>query len=270
MGGLEVAAVGHRITHEDDLPDPREIALIAARLGTNELCKRQKNGLLLSVVLGMAIGKAQEELDEAKKKDADKQQENECPDPCGVIELGSENVFVGREQLMVAMVEHEKVPCEDHSDKPIRMGSPDVFVNKKPIARRTDETACGAFIGEGEATVFIGAQTKVYAEAQRGVAQTALNHVVHGALNRQGGSVGGLSAGDSLALGAALATWVGGAIDSELDEETQEKASKVLDSVMGSEVGEKLAAGDVDGAKQVVEDKINDVQGKIDEIKDKL
>lgn len=144
---LEAAGVGHRITHEDDLPPPRTITAVAVQTLT---VQPRQSGAVMATRVGRTI--TVQSLGELEGEDP-----GEAPDPCGVIELGSPDTFIGRDMRPVATADEEmEIPCEDHSDGPILTGALTVFVNGKPIARRTDELDCGAFIGEGEPTVLVG------------------------------------------------------------------------------------------------------------------
>lgn len=144
---LEAAGVGHRITHEDDLPPPRTIAAVAVKTLS---ARPRQSGAITATQVGRTI--TVQSLGELEGEDP-----GEAPDPCGVIEVGSPDTFLGRDKRPVATADEEiEVSCEDHSDGPILTGALTVFVNGKPIARRTDELDCGAFIGEGEPTVLVG------------------------------------------------------------------------------------------------------------------
>ena len=152
---LEAAGVGHRITHEDDLPPPRTLAVTAiARLGATP----RGSGAMTAVNVGRTL--TVQSLGELEGEDP-----GEAPDPSGAIEEGSPNTFMGQEMRPIATADEEiDVPCEDHSDGPILTGALTVFVNGKPIVRRTDELDCGAFVGEGEPTVLIGGPTTEWIE----------------------------------------------------------------------------------------------------------
>lgn len=149
---LEAAAVGHRITH-DDVPAPRQLLIVAARWGAGEVAKQHGDAPLLSALLGTAMSSLERAL--GRDDDGDR---NECPDPCGTIEHGSENTFIGVDKRAAAIVDPEvEVPCDEDSDGPIAMGAAHVWVNAKRWARRSDELDCGARVGEGDPTIFIGA-----------------------------------------------------------------------------------------------------------------
>ncbi len=144
---LEAAGVGHRITHED-LPPPRTVA--AAAIRALSVSPRQ-SGAVVATRVGRTV--TVHGLGELEGEDP-----GEAPDPCGVIEEGSPDTFIGRDRRPVAAANQDiVVPCEDHADGPIITGALTVFVNGKPLARRSDELDCGAFIGEGEPTVLVGA-----------------------------------------------------------------------------------------------------------------
>lgn len=143
---LEVAGVGHRITHEGDLPKPRTITAVAVQMLSVQ--PRPPGGRA-----GAAMGRTftVQSLGELEGEDP-----GEAPDPSGVIEVGSPNTLLGKERVPVAIADEEiEIPCENDSDGPILTGSLTVFVNGKPIVRRTDELDCGAFVGEGEPTVLV-------------------------------------------------------------------------------------------------------------------
>ena len=139
---LEVAGVGHRITHEDDLPKPRTVAGLAV---TDVGRRPRGSGARRGADVGRAITLEGEDPGEA-------------PDPCGELEVGSPNTFVGKEKRPVVTADKEiEIACENDSDGPMMTGALTVYVNGKPIVRRTDELDCGAFVGEGEPTVLVGA-----------------------------------------------------------------------------------------------------------------
>ncbi|MFO0759146.1 MAG: PAAR domain-containing protein [Byssovorax sp.] len=74
----------------------------------------------------------------------------------GKVEEGSPDTFLGKDKLPAAAAGAQKVSCDHHKDKPIKMGSTTVFVNKKRLSRQTDETECGAQLCDGEMTVLVG------------------------------------------------------------------------------------------------------------------
>jgi hypothetical protein len=138
----------------------------------------------------------------------------------------------------VALADFEKVPCDKHNDKPIRQGSEDVWINGLPVARRTDETACGAHVGEGEPTVLVGAQTQACSSLEMGPAH-ALMHQVLDTLFGPGGATTSASQ-----LGLSLAGGSGFSLESVLPEPVQ----SALSSALASAIGQKLLAGDLSGA----------------------
>ena len=150
----EAAAIGHRITHEDDLPPPQN--LITSALIFNE--QVAAGGASFSARLSASLGRLRRMELEMEYSDP-----GDCPSPTGTIELGSEDTFVGRE-LMGAAIVHEDhvVDCRNDSDGPIAQGAMDVYVNGHRWARRNDELECGARIGEGERTVLVGGTPSEY------------------------------------------------------------------------------------------------------------
>lgn len=149
---LELAAVRHRISH-DDLPDPRELTLAVVR---QHVGGAGGTAGASSAVLGSLVGGV-----ETSFSAKDEEKEPECPDPCGEVAVGSPDTFVGKEMLQVATAHGEKLECSKpfHSGGIIQTGAATVFVNNLAAARRTDKVACGALIGEGEVTVFVGGPT---------------------------------------------------------------------------------------------------------------
>jgi uncharacterized Zn-binding protein involved in type VI secretion len=244
LGGLELAGVGHRVTHEDDLPEARQIAVFAARLAASELCRRNDQGPVVSMLAGRVVGEAAERVWESTADD----EQHECPDPCGAVEVGSPHTLVGPEGRAVALVDFGDVPCERHADEPIRQGSPDVLVDGKPVARRTDETECGAYVGEGEPTVLVGAQTATYAPV-RGEQPDPLSVVLAG--SPPSGELG-RGPGAALAVGAALAHGASaGGASASFSSATGQTAA--LEPATGSAVGQKLLVGDVQGAVAIAQ-----------------
>jgi uncharacterized Zn-binding protein involved in type VI secretion len=149
---LEAAGVGHRITHEDDLPDPRRLAAAVVRWLSDEGGKSKNRGAALAARVGRHA--AQELAAELEGEDP-----GDAPDPTGALEQGSENTFLGKDRRPIATAHEEHdIPCEDCEDGPLATGAAHVFVNGKPIARRSDELDCGALVGEGERTVMIGSE----------------------------------------------------------------------------------------------------------------
>jgi uncharacterized Zn-binding protein involved in type VI secretion len=197
---LQAAGIGHRITHEDDLPEAVEFAKRSLAHAERNL----ESGRRTDPKLALAIGAALAMLNKVTTGTADgddKTEEQECPDPCGAIEKGSENTFMGRERRGVALVGGEGTPCEDHDDDPIREGSANVWVNGKRIARRSDETECGAQIGEGEHTVWIGAETAKQGERTIGdkveqFLQAMIGDLISG--KRDGGTLAAQHLADAL------------------------------------------------------------------------
>lgn len=187
---LEVAAVGDRITHAWSLPDAKSLVTTAIELGVKAMSKKAGHGPVWSAILGKAAaelgGRAIEAIGDKPK----------CPRPSGEIEDGSPNTFVGPEARKVALADQAKVSCRRHKDKPIRQGSASVFVNNLPLARRTDETKCGARIGEGEPSVFAGKDTQDVLKADSALPAWLQSGV---------GAAVGIASGGSFDLAAASA-----------------------------------------------------------------
>ncbi len=81
----------------------------------------------------------------------------------GPVASGSGNVFV--EKQPVARATQDTVACTKHnSPQLIAQGSESVFVNDAPAARIDDKTVCGATIKEGASTVFFGSGQGTYLE----------------------------------------------------------------------------------------------------------
>ena len=144
---FEAAGVGHRITHEDDLPEAREVLPM----------------VLEQIARPMALGEGGPsmvaKLTTQPMLQVEGEEAGECPDPTGTIEEGSPDTFMGMDKRAAAVVDEDMVvPCENCSDGPIATGAAHVFVNGKPWARRMDEIDCGAFVGEGEPTVLLGGE----------------------------------------------------------------------------------------------------------------
>ncbi len=145
-GACEAAGIGHRISHDDDLPPPRERVIQAVELVASKLAQPSSQAGLEAVLLGQAMA-----VEQAPRA------QNECPSPTGAIEKGSTNAFIGPDRRAIALAEHEPVGCEDCDDGPILQGCSHVWVNGLRWARRTDQLDCGALVGEGEPTIFLGA-----------------------------------------------------------------------------------------------------------------
>ena len=154
-GGVELweaAGVGHRVTHEDDLPEPLNLASQGIRLDHGGLLTPNGGGGSVSAKLSASLAN---EIAHALQLEGDPP--GDCPDPCGVIERGSPNTFVGPQKRMAAIADDElDQDCNWHADGPVVQGARFVLVNGLPWARRNDELDCGARLGEGEPTVLIG------------------------------------------------------------------------------------------------------------------
>ena len=242
-GALELAGVGHRITHSSRLADPRQLTVMAVKLGTEQLCRAEHQGPIVSAMAGVALSKAVEWV----LKD-DGGSSPDCPSPCGEIQQGSPDTFLGKSSRQVAVVDQYEVSCHKHRDKPIRQGSADVWVNAAPVARRTDETRCGAHVGEGEPTVFVGEQSQTCSSLDMGPVDATLHQALDMAIGT-GQSSGGL--GSALELGASLA----GKVAREV-EAAAKKVEQMAGAVLSSEIGKKLCKGDVGGAFGAVMDSL--------------
>ncbi|MBI4701652.1 MAG: PAAR domain-containing protein [Deltaproteobacteria bacterium] len=241
--GLEVAAVGYRVTHDDDLPDPREMVAQALLLGASELGKKDGRAGMLAGVVASALSQSS-----ARAEEGDGDYESpECPSPSGKIAKGSADTFVGRDKRPVAVADGFKIECRRHRDKPIRMGAAHVWVGGLPVARRTDETKCGAYVGEGEATVFVGADTQTRAERDPPAAQDfllgALSAVLQGS-----GRLGRDPMEQAVRLGRQLLLR-GGKLGERLPEELRDKLGPglALAQMLGPEVGQMLGGGKLGG-----------------------
>ncbi|MEZ4440446.1 MAG: PAAR domain-containing protein [Polyangiaceae bacterium] len=150
MAVWEAAGVGHRITHEDDLPEPVFVATKAAQSIAQQMGKDGSQG---SQGVHFAQGLAGHLQDLTVQGEGG----TECPDPCGAIQLGSENTFIGPQKRMAATTNPDFAhDCSHHADGPVVEGAATTFVNRLPWGRRNDRLDCGARIGEGEPTIFVG------------------------------------------------------------------------------------------------------------------
>jgi uncharacterized Zn-binding protein involved in type VI secretion len=234
-GVLEMAGMGHRITHSNRLADPRQVSVLAVKLGAEELGRRNHQGAVVGVTTGAALSRPVQQLQDEGGESP------KCPSPCGDIPQGSPNTLLGKEQRQVAIVDEYEVSCRRHRDKPIRQGSADVWVNAAPVARRTDETRCGAHIGEGEPTVVVGEQSQTCSSLDMGPVDAALHQALHL----------GLGSGQSVGVGLESALSVGATMVGRAAREVEEvaaKAKKVVGAALSSEIGKCLSKGDVHGA----------------------
>jgi len=169
----------------------------------------------------------------------DDDEDRECPDPCGVIEKGSIDTFIGPEKLGAAVVDEDApVPCENHSDGPIIKGAAHVWVNHLRWARRTDELDCGALVGEGIPTVLIGAPSETAERRDPTDTGSWLEQTVLGAL-ASSGRFGRLEASFGAQLGAVCAgarRMSAAEIKAQLDS--------ALSGAAGPELARRIAAGD--------------------------
>jgi uncharacterized Zn-binding protein involved in type VI secretion len=150
----EAAGVGHRITHEDDLPEPKELSiiLVGQKFGID-------GGASFGAMLAGQLAKLQSQHFELKGGDP-----GSCPDPTGAIEAGSVDTFIGVDKRAAATANEDiVVDCDNDSDGPIIQGATSVFVNGLPFARRNDQLDCGARIGEGEPSILIGGEPSAVA-----------------------------------------------------------------------------------------------------------
>lgn len=151
---FEAAAVGHRITHEGDLDEPRHIETEA----TLELIS---TGQTSPAKLGLGIARSPQRIRvmtrTPEQKRVQGERPGETPDPTGTIGRGSLDVFIGPQRQPAAIVNPDYVvPCDKHSDGPLLTGAANVMVNGVPWSRRFDQVDCGAFVGEGEPSILIG------------------------------------------------------------------------------------------------------------------
>ena len=106
------------------------------------------------------------------------------PEPDGKIIKGSPNVSVNKKPLAFATPDGaDQTPtilCDDHNLKTIAQGSESVFVNGFPVARKGDGTKCSAKISGGSPNVSIGSGQGTYAEMESefNLAQTALVFII--------------------------------------------------------------------------------------------
>ncbi len=237
---LEAAGIGHRITHEGDLPPARQMLYTALLWANGAVAQQHGDGALLAALLAEAASAVgpEDEVEEVGDR-------AECPDPTGAIEKGSVDTFIGPERRGCALVDEDLVvPCENDSDGPIVMGAAHVWVNRKRLARRTDELDCGALIGEGEPTVLIGAPAEGAAEKEpdrEAMLEATLLAVLL--------SSGGLGDPDS-AWGAQLGAIMAGHDPQEVAAKLGELVDKL--GTLGPAVADKIAEGDWDGIVDLI------------------
>lgn len=153
----EAAGVGHRITHEDDLPEPEELIVVTEALRDGAASGGASHGAALAADFARRFGAGLRGLFE--RIDFEAQGVGDCPDPCGCIERGSEDTFIGRDLRGVAIARDDvKVECNHDADGPLVEGAVHVYVNGVPWARRRDALDCGARVGEGEPSILIGGE----------------------------------------------------------------------------------------------------------------
>jgi len=237
---LEAAGVGHRITHEGDLPPARELLYTALLWANGAVAQQHGDGALLAALLAEAASAVgpDDEVEEVGDR-------AECPDPTGAIEEGSVDTFIGPERRACALVDEAiAVPCENDSDGPIVQGAAHVWVNRKRLARRTDELDCGARIGEGEPTVLIGAPAEGAADKEPD--REAFLDATLLAVLLSTGALGDPDAAWGAQLGAIMA--------GHDPEEVADKLGELIDKLgtLGPAVADKLAEGDWDGIADLV------------------
>jgi uncharacterized Zn-binding protein involved in type VI secretion len=210
---LAAARLGDRISHSARVDKSDSQALLGVTLGA--LTASAGLGGALAAALGAgassgggAGGTLKIELRELTPNSTS-----------GKVEEGSPDTFLGQPKLPAALCAAQKVNCSHHKDKPIRMGSTAVFVNKKRLSRQTDEAGCGALLCDGEKTVLVGGAPADEAPPN---------------------PLAGLTQGAAIAaasLGAALSAGVT-AIDSALryGEQLAADAEAVVDQVVESAV----------------------------------
>lgn len=237
---LELAGVGHHITHAKHLPDPRQLALVGIELGAKELCRRANQGPVLSAIVGKAVSKLTEWMLQESGGGS-----SQSSSSCGEIQQGSPDTWLGKSQVQVALADKFDVSCHYpyHRNKPLRHGSEDVWVNGQPAARRTDETRCGAHIGEGEPTVLLGAQTQTCSSLDMAPVDAALHQALDAVLGGGAGSRG-VDLGSALDIGVSMASGKLDALEDLVPENVQEAAGAAL----SSDIGKSLLKGDVQGA----------------------
>lgn len=148
----EAAGVGHRVTHEGDLPPPVGVIIQVIKPDVGGVASQDGQGASLAAKISASLDN---QLNHALQTEGEPA--GDCPDPCGAIERGSENTFVGPARRPAAMADEElDHDCSWHPNGPLVQGARFVFVNSLPWSRRNDELDCGARVGEGEPTVFIG------------------------------------------------------------------------------------------------------------------
>ncbi|MBI4954316.1 MAG: PAAR domain-containing protein [Myxococcales bacterium] len=256
-GALEVAAVGDRITHAFSLPDAKSLLATAVSLGQKAFSKKGGKDAVCAALVGKAVtelgGRALDAIGDKPR----------CPNPSGAIEDGSPDTFVGPAARPVALADQAKVSCRRHKDKPIRQGSASVWVNSRPLARRTDETKCGARIGEGEPTVFAGKDTQDCMPAEGTLPawlKSGIGAVVEivshkGKLDlvaavEIGASLAGLGTGDLDRAAAALEGAVEGV--EELGVKLGKKVEGLFDDAVGAVRDAKLGQALADGCADAV------------------
>jgi uncharacterized Zn-binding protein involved in type VI secretion len=146
---LSAARLTDRISHSARIDKKNSQALLGVSLGA--LTSACGSGGVIATALGAGAASG------AKKgKLAIELRELVPNSTSGKVEEGSPDTFLGKDLLPAAMAGAQKVSCSHHKDKPIRMGSTSVYVNKKRLSRQTDQTECGALLCDGERTVLVG------------------------------------------------------------------------------------------------------------------
>jgi uncharacterized Zn-binding protein involved in type VI secretion len=228
----EAAGVGHRITHEDDLPPPLGVVAQVIKPDLGGIASQDGQGPSLAAKISASLAnQVQHELQIEGEPGGD------CPDPCGQLELGSENTFVGPAQRPAAIADEEMDhDCNWHADGPVLTGARFVFVNGLPWARRNDELDCGARIGEGEPTVFIGGPPSETTEVQHPAAVLHPSGSLLGASKlatnaELAGKVGAALAGGGEAPEPVLADEIDGAQIGAAMSESKPKLAKVVHKI---------------------------------------
>lgn len=113
-------------------------------------------GVMIFDVVAPQLAEDKEPSWAEKAKQATTNFLNDCfSSPDGVIIKGDNQVLVNGKPIAVAQLA-EAVACQKHGNKMIAEGSETVSVNQLPVARKGDQTQCGAKISSGSENVFFG------------------------------------------------------------------------------------------------------------------